>query len=211
MHVELDRAWMPAKGRATRYLTIRLQAPRPAEDVTLTIKRSFGCNTSVLGPETYEWGANTFSVKLGTLAAGERRRLLVAVKPWGVWLPRRNKPTETSTLTMWDRTHVFHRQPLIVEWPILTAVEGATQPVNADVLLVVAEHIAAQVRHAAAYERRHNGHDRALDLIRRGFADILALHPGDRAITKVAMDLAESSRLETPPIQLRLYQRAATG
>ncbi len=186
MHVEMDRAWLPCGCGAVRYLSITLHPMQHAESVQLALKRSFAMTASVIGSYPVRFCRDVWTFDLGGIPAGRKRSLLIAVRGWGGYL---NSKVLTATLSVTDVKAALSSTPLEVEWDVLPAEAGAERPVNADVLVIIAEHIRDQVRDAAEYASACGALARLTELCDRGAKDIRALLPGHPAIHALAGEL----------------------
>jgi hypothetical protein len=93
------------------------------------------------------------------------------------------------TLRLADRDGALFAQPMEVEWRATGADADATQPVNTDVLVEAAKHMAARARAVALAANRRGDLDAARNILKTTAETLRALAPGVRQVEALAAEL----------------------
>jgi Ca-activated chloride channel homolog len=136
-------------------------------------------------------------VSLGDLVAGQELTLVVAV---GIsQMPTAGEHVAVSCRVA-DRDGALFPKPMVVQFEVVEAGVDVAQPVNLDVLVAVAEQLAARARTAALRMNREGRFDDAQRVLRDAVHTVLALSPGHPPIVRIADGL----RQETPELAMQL-------
>ena len=143
-------------------------------------------------------------VRLGDLVSAQETTLVVAVRCPALVLGER----AVMTLRLADRDGALFAQPMQVEWLAATADADGTQPVNTDVLVEVAKHLAERARADALAANRRGDLDAAKNLLKTTAEALRALAPGVREVEALAAELeAEQAEFSAPMDAVALKQR----
>ena len=129
--------------------------------------------------------AHVAHVRLGDLVSGQQTTLVVAVQCPALAEGER----AVVTLRLADRDGVLFAQPMPVEWLATSADPDAAQPVNTDVLVEVAKHLAERARADARDANRHGDFDAAKNMLTTTAEALRALAPGVREVEALAAEL----------------------
>jgi Ca-activated chloride channel family protein len=136
-------------------------------------------------------------VSLGDLVAGQELTLVVAVSI--SQMPAAGQQVAV-TCRVADRDTALFPNPMTVQFEAVDVDRDAAQPVNLDVLVAVAEQLAARARAAALRLNREGRFDDAQRVLRDAVRTVLALSPGHPSIVRIA----EGLRQETPELAMQL-------
>ena len=149
----------------------------------------FEVRTGEAGP------ARDAHVRLGDLVSAQETTLVVAVRCPTLSVGE----SAVVTLRLADRDGALFAQPMPVEWRATSADADATQPVNTDVLVDVARHLAERARAGARDANRRGDFDAARTMLKTTAEALRALAPGVREVEALAAELeAEQAELSAP-------------
>jgi Ca-activated chloride channel family protein len=129
--------------------------------------------------------AGAAHVRLGDLVSAQETTVVVAVQCPALAVGER----AVVTLRLADRDGALFAQPMPVEWRATSADADATQPVNTDVLVEVAKHLAERARADALDANRRGDFDAAKDRLKTTAEALRALAPGVREVEALAAEL----------------------
>jgi hypothetical protein len=182
MHLQPDRALVPALAPAVRYLHVLIGAPAPpasARGVMLEVSCDPGVEAMIVNELPWEQVEGRLRVTCGDLAGRQELSLIVAVAFKG------SQPEGASLgvqCRVSDRDRVLFSGPIPVEWRSVPAVEDTSQPVNRVVRLAVASMLAAAARALALAANHRNDCDAAKRILRQMVDDLRAMAPGDKGV-----------------------------
>lgn len=143
-------------------------------------------------------------VMLGDLVSAQETTLVLAVDCPALSIGQR----ATVTLRLTDRDHALFALPMPVEWIATGADADAAQPVNTDVLVAAARHLAERARVEALDANRRGDFTAAKDVLRAAAEALRTLAPGVREVDALADELlAEQAELSATMDALSLKQR----
>ncbi len=152
--------------------------------------------------------AGAAHVRLGDLVSAQETTVVVAVQCPALAVGQR----AVVTLRLADRDEALFAQPMPVEWSATSADADAAQPVNTDVLVEVAKHLAERARADALEANRRRDFDAAKNILKTAAEALRALAPGVREVEALAAELeAEQTEFSARMDPVELKKRHFTG
>ena len=148
--------------------------------------------------------AHDAHVRLGDLVSAQETTLVIAVRCPALAVGER----AVVTLRLADRDGALFAQPMPVEWRATSGDADATQPVNTDVLVEVAKHLAERARAEGLAANRRGDLDAARHILKTAAETLRALAPGVRAVEALAAELeAEQAEFSAPMDAIAMKKR----
>jgi len=157
-----------------------------AREAVFEITAEGGVDLGVLNRADAELVPGVLRVRLGDLVADQEVTLVVAV---GV----REVPAVGEAVTvrcrLSDRDQALVPLPLVVDWRVVAPAESDAQPVNEQVLVEVARHLAEQAKAMALAANRQGHYDDARRILHDMAATLRRLAPGNAEVARLAHGL----------------------
>ncbi|MGE0361123.1 MAG: hypothetical protein AB7H93_09750 [Vicinamibacterales bacterium] len=154
-----------------------------ARDAVFEITAEGGVDLGVLNRTDAEVAPGVLRVRLGDLVAEQEVTLVVAV---GV----RQVPAAGECVTvrcrLSDRDQALVPLPMAVDWGVVEPAENDAQPVNAQVLVAVARHLAEQAKAMALAANRRGHYDDARRILHDMAVTLRRLVPGNAEVARLA-------------------------
>ncbi len=183
MHIQADRALVPANAPSIRYLQVLIGALAvAARDVVFEVACDPGIEAMVVNGLPTSQVEGRMQVQVGDLAAEQETTLIVAVAFKGSHQEGSSLGVQCRVI---DRERVLHPEPIAVTWRAVTAVENNAQPVNHAVRLALATLLADRARVMARDASRRDDFDDARRILRVVVDDLRALAPGDKDVLAI--------------------------
>jgi hypothetical protein len=194
MHIEADRALIPAHTPSVRHLSIRVTTPgRHARAVRLEITSTSSVDLMVLNGLDVDTAPGRVRVNLGDLGADAGITIAVAVS----CAPHLLGTVAFVDCRVSDRDGALFREPMRIEWRAAEARDNERQPVNHTVLVEVADILAERARATARAANDRGEYVEARRVLRDITEHVLALAPGNRQIISIV------DRLRRDELELR--------
>jgi hypothetical protein len=182
MHIEADRALIPAHTPSVRHLSIRISTPgRDVRDVLLEISCTSSVDLMVLNGLDVDTAPGLVRVKLGDLAADAGMTIAVAIS----CTPHLLGTVAFVDCRVSDRDGALFQEPMRIDWRAAEARENERQPVNHTVLVEVADILAERARATARAANDRGEYVEARRVLRDIIEHVLALAPGNRQIISI--------------------------
>jgi hypothetical protein len=181
MHIQTDRALVPAAAPAVRYLHVRLMHTA-ARDLTFEITGDPGLECAVMNELPADRHVDRLRVRIGRLAADQEVSLVMAVAFKGTQAEGTELGVACRALDF-DGTLVA--EAVTIRWQAVDAVRDQTQPVARDVRVAVAMVLASRARRAALTANANREFADARRLLRDAVNDLRALAPGDALVVPI--------------------------
>lgn len=183
MHIQTDRALVPANAPSIRYLQVLIGALEvAARDVVFEVVCDPGIEAMVVNGMPTSQVEGRLQVQVGDLAAEQETMLIVAV---AFKVSHQEGSSLGVQCRVIDRERVLHPEPIAVTWRAVTAVENNAQPVNHAVRLALATLLAGRARVMARDANRREDFDEARRILRVAVDDLRALAPGDKDVLAI--------------------------
>jgi Ca-activated chloride channel family protein len=156
-----------------------------AHGACLDITCGPGVTATVLNTLRSDMAAGVLRVELGDLTSGQELTLGVAVHIDEQALAA----TPYLDCRLSDKDAALYPGVLRVNWTAVSAADDEAQPINADVVMAVAELVAARARGEALVFNRDARFEEAATLLRSAAESIRAIAPGDEGLGQVAAAL----------------------
>ncbi|MGD9902596.1 MAG: VWA domain-containing protein [Vicinamibacterales bacterium] len=157
-----------------------------AREAVFEITAGGGVDLGVLNRADAELAPGVLRVRLGDLVADQEVTLVVAV---GV----REVPAAGESVSvrcrLSDRDQALVPLPLVVDWRVVEPAEHDAQPVNEQVLVAVARHLAGQAKAMALVANRQGHYDDAQRILHDMAATLRRLAPGNAEVARLAAGL----------------------
>jgi Ca-activated chloride channel family protein len=142
---------------------------------------------AVLNDFPFEAKPDGLHVQLGDLVGGQELKLVVALR----WQPRAERMPATASCRLVDRAGKLFPQPMLVEWTTVDTETNAAQPVNASVLVAVAEQMVARAQARALEANRKHRLEEAAEILSRAIGELRALGTGIQGIDVLIAQLED--------------------
>jgi Ca-activated chloride channel family protein len=176
-----------------------------ARDAVFEITAEGGVDLGVLNRADAELAPGVLRVRLGDLVADQEVTLVVAVG-------MREVPAVGEAVTvrcrLSDRDQALVPLPLAVDWRVVEPADSDAQPVNEQVLVAVARHLAEQAKAMALVANRQGQYDDARRILHDMAATLRRLAPGNAEVARLVEGLeGEREFFESAMSPLELKRR----
>jgi len=157
-----------------------------ARDVVFEVVCRPGMRVTLLNDLPIEQGPGGLRVRLGDLVADQEMTLILAVSveapvPLGSGIEVRCRLSE--------RGNVLCAEPMIVDWPAVSAADNEAQPVNQAVVLAVATMQAERARGRALSANRRDAYDEAQRILAEAVRELRPLAAGNAVVEALVAQL----------------------
>jgi len=192
MHIQTDRALVPAGAPAVRYLHVRFpaleggehreQLDRATRELTFEITGDPGIECAVLNELPADRHVDRLRVRVGRVAADQEVSLVLAVAFKGTQVEGTELGVACCAL---DAGGAPTAAAVTIRWQAVDAVRDQNQPVARDVRVAVAMVLASRARRAAFAANIRGEFADARRLLRDAVNDLRALAPGDALVVPI--------------------------